>query len=229
MPLLLPLSPHESLLAKLIKNRGVFTNLIHLNDDVVLMPEDWRNTSLPATTRKRDGLYKNSIPLWKHAQKATGGVHYHTSAPPTNKNKPWNITCWQSSGNSTKTNPKVSLLCSSTIRAAQLLPTVPQDTGSRGWQTELPGEGQQLCQSSPSHGEGSMCPQRAQSSKRTAEHLWWLSHRSCFPPLLTKALPEWPIFQLCWPHAGLQVSAHRLCCYQSQVVFFKQWHTRSRI
>lgn len=59
IPLLLPPSPHESLLAKLIKNRGVFTNLIHLNDVVVLMllviPEDSRNTSLPATTRKRDG------------------------------------------------------------------------------------------------------------------------------------------------------------------------------
>lgn len=77
------------------------------------------------------GLYKNSIPLWKHAQIGTGGVHNHTSAPPTNKKKPWNITCWQSSGNSTKTIPKVSLLCSHTIRAAHLLPTVPQGTGEQ--------------------------------------------------------------------------------------------------
>lgn len=44
MPLLLPLSPHESLLAKLTKKRGVFTNPIHLDDVVALMllvtPED---------------------------------------------------------------------------------------------------------------------------------------------------------------------------------------------
>lgn len=57
--LLLPLSLHESLLGKLIKSKDVVTNPIHLNDVAVLMvlviPEDWRNTSLPATTRKRDG------------------------------------------------------------------------------------------------------------------------------------------------------------------------------
>lgn len=78
----------------------------------------------------------------------------HTSPLPINKNKAGNITYWPSYDYSSKTNPKASLFCSHTVRVPHLLPTLLWGIwGTEGWQTAVAGEGQQLCQSSPSHGE----------------------------------------------------------------------------
>lgn len=213
MPLLLPLSPHESFLAKLVKNRGVFTNPIHLNDAVVLMllviPEDWRNTSLPATTRKKGwAWYKNIIPLRKHAQKGKGGMHHHTSPPLINKNKTWTITCRPSYDCSSRTNPKVSLFCSHTIRVPHLLPLCSRAAGEqRAGREQCLGKDSSSA-TPPFSWWRSHCPPKA--AKATAEQLWWLSHRSCLPALPTKAASRAANTAALLATRWLQVSAHSL-------------------
>lgn len=72
-------------------------------------PEDWRNTSVLATTRKRYRPGAKIALLRKHARKGKEDI-ITPLRPPKNKNKTWNITYWPSYDYRSKQNHPTSPL-----------------------------------------------------------------------------------------------------------------------
>lgn len=155
-------------------------------------------------------------------------------SPPINKNKTWNITYWPSYGYSSNKTPNLhsSVHIQLGFNASFPLSSMAsgkQRAGRERWVGKnsdstspclLVVTGPTCCVSSCSW----------EAAKATAQQVGWLGQRNCFPPLQTKALSRAAnisaLKTTCWV-AG--VNSQALCCYQSQVLFFKQWHTRSCI
>lgn len=228
------LSALKGSFAKLIKNRGVFTNLIHLNDDIVIMllstPEDWRNASVIATTRKRtaklvscsENTPKKEKKVWSHlstSHKQEQNLKYYLLA------KLW-LQELKKNPSKLRSSIHIQLVFNASFPLCYRAPGKKRARreGRLGKDSDSTSPPLLLVIGPTCH----VSSQSSEAANATTRRFWWLGRRNCFPPLPTKAPSRAANISASTATRWVAgVNSPALCCYRSQVLFFKQWHTRS--